>query len=230
MNNNRKNHTQQGICGIVLTAVLLLAGSLSGHAQIPVSKEPMHHVVFQNAWVRILDVHIPPGDTSLMHKHEIPSVFMVLTNTKTGSEVIVEPKKLQLTQGNIWFEGFYTSPRVHRVWNSDASEFHVIDMELLNKGIKPIDAPLNANAFTLLFDEKPVRAYRFTVASHATVRIPARKAPMVIVGLSQALGYITISNKTFDKKGDFMFVPANTAINAVSISGTGQEFALLELK
>jgi len=229
MNNNRKSATAQSI-GRVALLIILLAGSFSSSAQIPVSKEPMHRVVFQNAWVRLLDVHIPAGDTSLMHKHEIPSVFIVLTNTKTGSEVVVEPAKLQLTPGNIWFEGFYTSPRIHRVWNSDTSEFHVIDMELLNKTITQIDSPLNAKDFTLLFDEKPVRGYRFTVGAHATVRIPARKAPMVIVGLGDASGYVRTNNKTFEKKGDFMFVPANTAVNAVGMSGTGRQFALLELK
>src|SRR5258705_238434 len=90
----------------------------------------MHvHNVFENEWVRILDVHIPPGDTSLFHKHSTPSVFMVLSNTKTGSEVLVEPAKIHLTEGNIWFEGFYDKPRIHRVWNSDTTDFHVIDME-----------------------------------------------------------------------------------------------------
>ena len=230
MNNNRKIHTAQSIGSAALLIILLLAGGFSSPAQIPVSKEPMHHVVFQNAWVRLLDVHIPAGDTSLMHKHEIPSVFIVLTNTKTGSEVVVEPAKLQLTPGNIWFEGFYTSPRIHRVWNSDTSEFHVIDMELLNKTIKQIDSPLNAKEFTLLFDEKPVRGYRFTVGPHATMRIPARKAPLVIVGLSDASGFVRINNKTFEKKGDYLFVPANTAVNAVGMSATGRQFALLELK
>ena len=39
------------------------------HAQIPVSIEPRHHKVFENEYVRVLDVHIVPGDTTLFHKH-----------------------------------------------------------------------------------------------------------------------------------------------------------------
>src|SRR3977135_1689830 len=77
-------------------SIFLFAGTPSCPAQIPVSKEPRHHNVFENAWVRILDVRIPPADTSLFHKHEIPSVFLVLSNTKTGSEVIIEPAKMRL--------------------------------------------------------------------------------------------------------------------------------------
>jgi len=35
-----------------------------------VSQEPRHHVVFANAQFHVLDVNIPPGDTSLDHRHE----------------------------------------------------------------------------------------------------------------------------------------------------------------
>jgi hypothetical protein len=218
------------IMKIFFSILLLLTGVLCCRAQVPVSQEPMHHVVFQNSWVRVLDVHIPPGDTSLMHKHEIPSVFLVLSKTKTGTETVVEPTKMVLTAGNIWFEGFYTSPRIHRVWNSDTTEFHVIDMELMSKIHQPIDNKLEQKQLTLLFDENPVRGYRVALASHATIRIPARKAPIVLVGLSQALGYVTVNTKTFEKKGDFAFVPAGTAITIESTSGSGQELALFELK
>src|ERR1700738_3886431 len=100
-----------------LTTFLLIV-TLSCRAQIQVSKEPRHHNVFENTWVRILDVRIPSGDTSLMHEHSTPSVFLVLSKTKTGSQVLVEPDKIHLTEGNIWFEGFYDKPRIHRVWNS----------------------------------------------------------------------------------------------------------------
>jgi hypothetical protein len=210
--------------------IILFAGVLSCPAQIPVSKEPRHHIVFENAWARVLDVRIPPGDTSLMHKHETPSVFIILSNTRTGSEVIMEPAKIQLTPGNIWFERFYTTARIHRVWNSDTSEFHAIDMELMNKNVKQIDSPLNIKSLALLFDEKPVRGYRFILDEHATVQIPVRKAPIVLFGLSNAAGYVTVNNKTFEKKGDFMFLPSGSAINFASISGVKQEFAFFELK
>src|SRR5882762_10137388 len=105
----------------LLLVPLLSTTILFCSAQIQVSQEPRHHNVFENAWVRVLDVHIPPGDTSLIHKHSTPSVFMILSNTKTGSEVIVEPEKPSFNDGHIWFEGFYTTPRIHRVWNSDTT-------------------------------------------------------------------------------------------------------------
>ena len=219
-----------------------LVGPVAGRAQVQVSEEPRHHKVFENEWVRVLDVHIPPGDTSLMHKHSTPSVFMVLSQTKTGSEVLVEPAKTNFSDGRIWFESFYDKPRIHRVWNSDTIEFHVVDMEILNKEPRPIDPPVTDTRFTLLFDEKPVRGYRVALPAQGTIRMPRRKAAIVVVGLSDAggraamdghaagTGNVTVNGKRFVKKGDYLFVGPGGAVDIVN-QGVGEaDFAVFELK
>src|SRR4051794_29788024 len=93
------------------------------HAQevIAVSKEPMHKKVLENDYLRVLDVQIAPGDTTQFHKHETPSVFISLHPVKTGSQVIVEEGTATVLSldRRISFEGFYKSPRIHRVWNAD---------------------------------------------------------------------------------------------------------------
>ena len=215
---------------IYTVIILFLAGSLSSRAQIQVSKEPRHHNVFENAWVRVLDVHLPPGDTSLIHKHSTPSVFLILSNTKTGSEVIVEPEKPTFNDGHIWFEGFYTTPRIHRVWNSDTTEFHVIDMELVNKAPQAIDPPLQLAGLSQLFDEKPVRGYRLTLPGNATIRLPRRKAPILLVGLFNTASGVMVNDKAFVKKGDFLFVGAGGEIGLVNKNAVDQPFAIFELK
>src|SRR5690242_16062911 len=114
-------------------AVVLYQGMA---AQVPVRQEPLHHNVFENAWVRVLDARIQPGDTTQFHKHETPSVFIVLKEVKTGSQVIQEEQDSTALRGDsvISFESFATTPRIHRVWNEDSTEFHVMDIELLSKG------------------------------------------------------------------------------------------------
>lgn len=213
-----------------LLTSFLLAAVRPCQAQVQVSKEPMHHNVFENSWVRVLDVHIPPGDTSLMHKHSTPSVFLILTNTKTGSQAIVEPRKLRLTPGNIWFEGFYDTPRIHRVWNSDTTEFHVIDMELLNEKPRTIEPPLQLKSLTLLLDEKPVRGYRFALAAQSTTLLSQRNTPIMVIGLTNTGGNVTANSTPFVKKGDFMFVQPGSSINFINKGSAGYEFALFELK
>ncbi len=229
------------------TAVYLFAGTLFCNilqaqdslsdkralSAIPVSKEPRHHNVFENKWVRILDVHIPPGDTSLFHKHETPSVFIVLSDTKTGSEAIIEPGKPQLTYGNIWFEGFYNKPRIHRVWNSDTSEFHVMDIELLNRenrAMAPFIKDPKMKSTTMLFDEKPVRGYRFTLNPNAGTELKERETPILVVNLGDCTGKLTVNGKLFVKKGDFIFIPAKNLLEFYNEQDSAAELAVFDLK
>ena len=52
----------------VLVAVLM--GALAARAQDPVKVDPKHYsVVFENDAVRVLHIHYPPGEKSVMHSH-----------------------------------------------------------------------------------------------------------------------------------------------------------------
>ena len=209
---------------------LLSLQALFCFGQVPVSKEPRHHNVFENEFVRVLDVHMLPGDTSLFHKHETPSVFIMIHNVRTGSEVIIQegPATALSKDPSISFEGFYVTPRIHRVWNRDTSEFHVMDVEILNRNNKK-NSILTNPAFQVLFDEKPVTAYRLTLIAQATTSIK-RENPLLIVGLSNATNSVIVNKKAFIKKSDFVFIPAGEAVSFSSKDQQPYSFAVLELK
>lgn len=210
---------------------LLTLVSLEAAAQIPVSKEPMHHNVFENAFVRLLDVHVSPGDTSLFHKHETPSVFIVLSPARTGSEVLIEEEKATALSrdASISFEGFYKTPRVHRVWNSDTTVFHVMDIEMVNKSPNEKVKPLMQEGFSLLLDEKSVRTYRYTWQPGPATTLTA-PAPLLIIGLTDATESITVNDKAFVKKGDFTYVGPGTAVTFTGKAKQQYSFAVLEIK
>jgi hypothetical protein len=216
---------------MILTGTILCSFSL---AQVPVSKEPRHHDIFENDHVRILDVHIPPGDTSMIHIHATPSVFLILTSTvKVGSQVISEEKRAKLNtteDENVWFEGFYKLPRIHRVWNSDTTEYHVMDIELINKNYIAIDPPLQQAGFTLLFDEKPVRGYRANPAPSVKISLPARKADILIVRLSDSADPVQINEKSFNKKGDWLYIKSGNTILIKSAETSKTALGFFELK
>jgi hypothetical protein len=55
----------------IATVLLVVALCASGAAQVvPVSKEPHHKVVYEDAHLRVLDVVIPSGTTTLEHSHD----------------------------------------------------------------------------------------------------------------------------------------------------------------
>src|SRR5689334_22094332 len=89
-------------------------------AQPAVRNEPRHHNVFENDYVRILDVFLPPHDTTQFHIHNTPSVFIMLTKTSTGSQLAgKQPSKDVSVAGSFWYDSLVT-PRIHRVWNEDS--------------------------------------------------------------------------------------------------------------
>ncbi|HXO73617.1 MAG TPA: hypothetical protein VN824_00280, partial [Puia sp.] len=182
---------------------LLFVGSSWGQLSIDTSKvvlvrkEPRHHDVLDNEWVRILDVHIPPGDTSLFHKHSTPSIFLVLGNTRTGSQTIIEPRHRTFSTEGLWYEDFTDTPRIHRVWNEDKIPFHTIDIELPHKPAGKAGQVIRDPAFTLLFDEKPARGYRVTVGPGNGVELPARPTPVVVAGLVGKASIAVVNGKPF---------------------------------
>ena len=47
---------------------------------VAVEQEPHHHVVFENQYVRVLDVVVNPGDTTLFHKHSLDNIAVQLSD------------------------------------------------------------------------------------------------------------------------------------------------------
>jgi hypothetical protein len=51
-----------------------------------VHQEPRHHLVFDSPGTRILDVQIPPGDTTLFHTHSDPILYVTMSTSRTRSQ------------------------------------------------------------------------------------------------------------------------------------------------
>ena len=215
-----------------LLLLLPICISCTGMSQVPVRQEPLHHNVFENAWVRVLDVHIPPGDTTQFHKHETPSVFIVLNPVKTGSQVIQEEQTSTALRGDsaISFESFATTPRIHRVWNEDTTEFHVMDIELLSKGQPAMASPFsNVPGSQLLIDAAPARVYRLSMEGGKNLQVN-NKRPLLMVGLTDNTGKVSVNNKSFSRKGDLIFIEPGKPIRVSNQSNHPYAFAFLELK
>jgi hypothetical protein len=223
------------VSSTIMKALLLLLPiciSCRGISQVPVSQEPMHHNVLENAWVRVLDVHIPPGDTTQFHKHETPSIFIVLSPVKTGSQVIQEENSSTALRGDsaISFESFSTTPRIHRVWNEDSTEFHVMDIEILSKGKAAMRSPFsNVPNSQLLIDAAPVRVYKLIMEGGKNLQMN-NKRPVLIVGLTDSTGNVSVNNKSFSRKGDLIFIEPGKSIQILNQSGQPYSFAVLECK
>src|SRR5689334_19439930 len=45
---------------------------------VPISEEPHHRLVLQNDFTRVYDVTVPPLDTTLLHQHDLPYLYVTL--------------------------------------------------------------------------------------------------------------------------------------------------------
>jgi quercetin dioxygenase-like cupin family protein len=99
---------------------------------VAVEQEPHHHVVFENQYVRVLDVVVNPGDTTLFHKHSLDNVAVQLNDANIkrqfpGEDWVATPAK----EGSVGFVAGTTTPYTHRISNAGTTVFHVLDIEIL---------------------------------------------------------------------------------------------------
>jgi hypothetical protein len=165
---------------IVQGFVLLLLSTCVA-AQMPVREEPRHKVALQNEYIRLLDVRVPPGDTSLFHVHQIPSFFIPLSATRIGSEVKGQAaRQSRFPIDSTWYNGFENGPLIHRVWNSDTNVLHVIDLELLATKNSMLPNTIHM-PFKIDFENEKLRVYKFQLQAGQVVVLPLIKTPMLLV-------------------------------------------------
>jgi hypothetical protein len=200
-------------------------------AQVQVRNEPRHHNVFENKYVRILDVNIPPGDTTLQHIHSTPSVILFFSNTLTATQLKGQGwVKSTSLAGTALYRDFAKDTTIHRVSNWDTVPYHVSDIELLstyNPGSKHTPFPL-----PLLFDEERAFAYRLTKIEANRVFF-GNHGPMIaglVSGDEIVLSDMT-HNKTINiKPGKETYIEPGITFNLSATTGKPINLVLFEIK
>ena len=104
-----------------------------------------------------------------------------------------------------------------------------MDIEILDKNPHNAGPPVQQKAFTLLFNEKPVRGYRLMVKKGDNFKVQTHN-PFLIAGLTDASEAVSVNKKLFSKKGDFIFIPAGDSVQFTNNGRQPYSFAILELK
>lgn len=100
---------------------------------VPVEQEPHHRWEFQNAYVRVLEVLLTPGEVTLFHTHSHDSIAVQLTPATVQEQSFGKERQpaLRITPGEIRYAEGGKTPYTHRVQNVGSTPFHVVDIELL---------------------------------------------------------------------------------------------------
>lgn len=227
---------------LVALALAALAWPAAAHAQppekpVPVLAEPNHKVTLENAYLRLIDVHFPPGQTTLYHIHTVPSVVVELSDsTIVAQEWGAAPAAVRhVVPGEARYAPYDAQPLTHRVTNVGQSVFHVLDIELLRPPASVDIAPAAASPeMKLEWEQKLVRLYKFSLAAGKQAKVAPGGCAHLLIGVSGTVQSATGSSGASApgelKPGAYLFFAPGSRIQ---IDNRGQEAAacvLLELK
>ena len=135
-------------------------------AAVPVFAEPHHHLEYESKFVRVLDVRIGPGDTTLFHVHADRHAGVVIAGARTWGQVVGGGESAYAANsiGSISDNPSDVLPLTHRVANIDTVGFHIVLGQFL--AASGIDAPMIAPDRTMQLDRETARGrvYRVTLA------------------------------------------------------------------
>jgi len=135
---------------------------------VEVGREPRHHIVLSNEYVRALRVEFPPGDTTLAHKHAQDSLYFFLVSGRTDIINHVKGSDPQcdcVDFGEIRYGAHKTDkPLVHKITNnSKTKSLLCIDAEVLRKPPVTSVTPLMADKHELVKQRDKCRCYKLTL-------------------------------------------------------------------
>lgn len=154
--------TKRTLCLIGLLAACTFAAA--GQTPVPIEKEPMHRLKFENEFVRVFDVLIPAGKESLAHMHVYDGVGVRVSDAEM-SETFADGTTT--TFAARWGEaGYGSGPDFsHKVTNLGKTDFRNIYLELMPRKSPPATgelAPLTDSHVILIKNER-VRVNRLTL-------------------------------------------------------------------
>ncbi|MFN8573643.1 MAG: hypothetical protein U0132_16430 [Gemmatimonadaceae bacterium] len=152
-----------------LLCIALIAGkTLQAQGSVPVTQEPRHHYAFSNADLRVFDVVVPTGDTTLFHLHASDYAYITFGGAELVAEVMGNaPTPLSLKDGEVRFS---RAPLTHRVSNPSARPFHNLTIELLGHHAGGEMDPLSPGDSVVLENDR-VRAVRREIPGGATATL-----------------------------------------------------------
>jgi hypothetical protein len=122
---------------LLCSSLLLLTFSLNAQAPtaVPIPKEPHHHLVLENSYVRVFRVSVPAHDATLLHQHDVPYLYVSLGPADVINAVQGKPEaRIVMTDGQV---GYSRGGFAHIARTDAGSSFDNVTIELLHPQGEP---------------------------------------------------------------------------------------------
>jgi hypothetical protein len=170
--------------------LLLFAFSLNAQAPtaVPLPKEPHHHLVLENDYVRVFRVSVPAHESTLLHQHDVPYLYVSLGPADVINAVRDKPEvHLVMADGQL---GYSLGHFAHIARNLSDVPFNNVTIELL----KPQGEPKNICAQVLVgAPEGDCAKSRTTLGGlHTQPLLETGNTFVDLVALDPSLGAVSI--------------------------------------
>ena len=214
-----------------LLASTILSANITT-AQISVEQEPHHKILFENGYVRILDLNIAPDDTTLIHTHDAASVVVFLSGSIFGIHNVGEPPAETLVHpGEVIYRAYDERPIVHTVWNPGKSMFHCLVVELVNQHpAKDSSTIISLAGLKFQWQLKLVSLFYLEIQKGKQYDIPKSDLAYLLINYSGIAIVDSGANMQSLKPGDFVFFLPQSKIKIEGMDKGSARCVLLELK
>jgi len=166
-----KNHYKR--CSYFFILILCLSNIVTASADVDAVDmwdEPRHQLLFSRDHVRLLLVNIPAGDTSLLHKHEYATSYVLLedasmTSRDAEGEWSAPPQRRLRKAGEIADRAdYYVKPFSHQVRNVGTSTFTTLAVVNTHAGqFRPVEK--GGDGHDLLLENDWFREHRLELSA-----------------------------------------------------------------
>src|SRR5467141_1479059 len=122
---------------LFIVLALLFSASLPAQAPtaVPIAREPHHHLVLENDYVRVFRVSVPAHDATLLHQHDVPYLYVSLGPADVINAVQGRPEAhLVMADGQL---GYSPGHFAHIARTDAGSTFDNVTIELLHPQGEP---------------------------------------------------------------------------------------------
>jgi hypothetical protein len=167
------------------TCVLIVAAWTAAWAQIvPVSQEPHHRLVFEDARLRVLDVNIPPGVTTLEHSHDHDLVTVSIGQADTRIRLHGAdwgPVRPRRPLGQVGTTEYAGQTGIHTIRNVGPDPYHLIAVENVRQSGWHATPAAGAPGVTVAAESRAFRASSIQLDAARRSVTRALSLPAVIV-------------------------------------------------
>jgi oxalate decarboxylase/phosphoglucose isomerase-like protein (cupin superfamily) len=222
----------------LLAATLLPAQSAA--PEVEITAEPHHHLILENASIRVFIVDVPPHTESLMHWHRHDYIYVMLGPTEVVNAVQgKDPVTVKLAEGETRFS---PGPFAHIARNISDQPFRNLTIEILEDArLRQSTAQwdedrgldiLAGGTKQVLFVKDGIRATEFELQPRGVVPTHHHSGPHLLVAVSDLEIRSDVEGQGpmpgHFKSGDAKWLPGGYSHSIMNVGTHPAKFVTLE--